>query len=454
MSLVHIIKNIYMERREKMKRKKMFILLAALTVLAVGCGAESGDGTVEETLTGTSEDEDSPEALAADYVEEEKPAEAGNEGGVEDTAEEDVGTLDNPVDAYSDILDRFYYQILGGWNQTEDISYMFSWDYTSVHSLSDAGYMLTDLNGDGMEELLVSPAVDAADGLIYDLYACVNGEVVHAASSGERYRYNYCKDGTIYYEGSSGAGNSTFAGNEVTEDGTLRLKEVVRYDESQDKEKPWFYSTDSLCYDGKNGFDYSRMSGISEEEAQGIIDSYEVSPLELTLFDGYTPKEDMPMDMSLRAAYQSAIGSETDLFFECDDYDGDGTKEAFGVTGVDTSYDIEDFRLYYIAPDGQVSCEATLDMLYGFGGMEPAGVIDTGSAKFIVFGGACGQETWLYGIRDGKVYQPEVSGQHSDFIQRDGEYFAMPHEGGEGFYMIFFDFDPVTGEFVEREAEQ
>lgn len=95
-----------------MKRKKLFILLAVLTVLAAGCGAESGDGETKGNVTDTSANEDLPEAPAADYVEEEKTAEAGNEGGVEDTAEEDAGTLDNPVDAYSDILDRFYYQIL------------------------------------------------------------------------------------------------------------------------------------------------------------------------------------------------------------------------------------------------------------------------------------------------------------------------------------------------------
>ena len=63
-------------------------------------------------------------------------------------------------------------------------------------------------------------------------------------------------------------------------------------------------------------------------------------------------------------------------------------------------------------------------------------------------------ETWLYGVRDGKAYQPEVSGQHADFMKtEDGQFIAQPHEGGEGYYIIYYDYDPGTGEFVPAGGE-
>lgn len=310
------------------------------------------------------------------------------------------------------------------------------------------------MNGDGMPELLVSTVTDAVDGLIYDLYTCVDGEAVHVASSGERYRYCLNEDNAVSYWGSSGASNSTFATYTIDAgDGSLKMEEVVRYDENQDKGAPWFYSVED-CYDRTNGFDFSRMDSISEEEARGIIDGYKAVPLELTLFSSYVPHGDRPASDSLRAAFRSAIGPETELDFVCDDFDGDGTEEAFGITGEDDGYDIHGLRLYFITPDGQASCIGTLDILFGYGGMQPSSVMDTGSAKFLTLGGADGQETWLYGVRAGEAYQPEVSGKHAEFrMTEDGEFFAQPHEGGEGYYMTFFGFDPATGEFIEKTAE-
>lgn len=434
-----------------MRKKKIVILavaMAALTVMGTGCGNADKDGDMggntrtEEVSTDSSE-ADSMEASPV-------PAEEGTKE-AEGMEENDP---DDPLSAYYDVLDMFYYKILNGWEHTEDVSYMFYWDYTYVHSLSDAGYMLTDMNGDGMPELLVSTVTDAADGLIYDLYTCVDGEAVHAASSGERYQYCLNEDNAIFYWASSGASNNTFAVCDIdAADGSVKMEEVVRYDAFYSKENPWFYSVED-CYDKSSGFDFSRMDSISEEEAKRIIDGYKAVPLELTLFSSYSPHGEMPARDSLRMAFRSAIGSEAELDFVCDDFDGDGTEEAFGITGEDDGLDIHDFKLYFITPDGQASCIGTLDILFGFGGMQPSYVMDTGSARFLSFGGADGQETWLYGVRDGMAYQPEVSGKHAEFrMTEDGKFFAQPHEGGEGYYRTFFEFDPTTGEFIEKEDE-
>ncbi|MCM1258600.1 MAG: hypothetical protein NC307_12190 [Roseburia sp.] len=431
---------------KKMRKKKIYIMavaMAVLTVLGAGCGnADRPDGDKGENgeiSTRSSEAEPSP-----------VPAEEGTK-----EAESMEGNdPEDPLSAYYDVLDMFYYKTLNGWERTEDVSYMFYWDYTYVHSLSDAGYMLTDMNGDGVPELLVSTVTDAADGLIYDLYTCVDGKAVHAASSGERFRYSLNEENAIFYWASSGASNSTFAACNIdADDGSVRMEEVVRYDASHDKENPWFYGTEG-CYDKTNGFDFSHMESISEEDARRITDGYKAAPLELTLFSSYSPHGEMPASDSLRIIFRSAIGSEAELDFVCADFDGDGAEEAFGITGEDDGLDIHDLKLYFIPPDGQASCIGTLDILFGYGGMQPSRVMDTGSARFLSFGGADGQETWLYGVRDGEAYQPEVSGKHAEFrMTEDGRFFAQPHEGGEGYYMTFFEFDPATGEFIEKKDE-
>lgn len=272
-----------------MRRKKKYVLavaMAALTVLGVGCGnADKPDEIVQKPQK---TEETSVGSGVADALEA-SPVPTGDDTGEAEGIDEK--NSDDPLNAYYEVLDMFYYKILNGWDQTEDVSYMFYWDYTYVHSLSDAGYMLTDMNGDGMPELLVSTVTDAADGLIYDLYSCVDGEVVHVASSGERYQY-YLNDGnTIYYEASSGASNSTFAGYNIdSSDGSLKMEEVVMYDESQNKDNPWFYSAED-CYDKTSEFDCGRMDIISEEEAQEIIGSYKAVALDLTLFSSYFPQE-------------------------------------------------------------------------------------------------------------------------------------------------------------------
>lgn len=78
----------------------------------------------------------------------------------------------------------------------ERISYL--WYFYPVQSLSDAGYMLIDLNDDSVLELITSIALLAEEGgfagLIYDLYTIMDGKVIWLASSDERDRYYLCAD--------------------------------------------------------------------------------------------------------------------------------------------------------------------------------------------------------------------------------------------------------------------
>lgn len=430
--------------------RKMHMFLAAATFAAVfsGCGEISGgDGKkTDDSLTETAE-------AVPQIMEETQEAPASNAEETESTATEEADSTD-PADAYREILDMFYYKISGGWDSTEDVSYLFYFDYTMPATPADAGYTMMDLDGNGVPELLISTVEAAKEGMIYDLYAIADGSVVHAATGGERYCYYLCEDNTIYHWGSSGASNSREISYTIDPDtGLLSAKETVVFDESENKSSPWFYGTGE-CYSRENGADFIRMTNITEEEAKETVDGYKkIIPIELMTFDKYLPQEPVPDEIRLRQAFRTAAGSEPELYFVCDDFDGNGSMEAFGMTGTDDGIDLSDVTIYYVGPGGAVSDIDTFPVIYAYGGISPGMTMDltmdAGNAKFLKIGGADGQETWLYGVRNGEAYQPEVSGKYADFRKtEDGQFIAQPHEGGEGYYAIRYNYDSATGEFV------
>jgi hypothetical protein len=359
---------------------------------------------------------------------------------------------------YSDILDMFYYKISNGWNGYEEVSYLFNWPYTEVKTLSDAGYTFIDLDNDGVLELLVTSVEAAVEGMIYDLYTFKNGTIIHLATSGERYRYYLCDDNTIYYEGSGGAMLSSFKKYMIDDNkDSLRLEEIVLYDGYADEKNPWYYGKED-CEDEINGYNVEFMKHITEIEALNIINGYQTTDFQLNLFDSYSPHGVEPVDYALKNNFELAVDLENIIYFICDDFDGNGTLEGFGITGDNDEYgyNLENVKIYHIENGGLVSCIDEIECLYGYGSdyfnmeyMRDYIIINADNAKFFVLGGIDGQETWLYGIKDNKAYQPQISGQYASFDKIDnGLYCGKPHEGGEGYYQHYYEYDSNSGEFI------
>ncbi len=150
------------------------------------------------------------------------------------------------------------------------------------------GYLLRDLNGDGIDELIFGAnGPESCDGTIYDIYTIKDGGIVSTVIAWDREQYYLCKNGAIAYESDGGAGSFSYSyydyiGQVLRDDLSVGLRERVLYDGIRDMNNPWFHS-------GAGIVDFDAATPITEEEANTIMDSYEYERLVFTPFgDGAT----------------------------------------------------------------------------------------------------------------------------------------------------------------------
>lgn len=176
------------------------------------------------------------------------------------------------------------------------------------------------------------------------------------------------------------------------------------------------------------------------------------------------------MGTSPKAAWDSYLRSsgENPIYFLPGDYDGDGTQEAYGITGelFDDGY-TNDVKIYFISSAGKISC--VKDSAYGGGALfgklrnsenldsDPESVfLNCGSQKFIIWeidGGGSSSVSVILGARNGAAYQPKASGNYMWFHKNaDGTYTGTKSDFSNGYHDYIdktFTFDAATGEFEE-----
>lgn len=212
-------------------------------------------------------------------------------------------TVEERKNPYDEILAMYYTGISEkwkdcdgkGWNVVGDpdnVCYMFSL-YESERTLSEIGYALLDINGDGQPELFVSPMYMAESGGIYDMYTIIDGEIIHVISAGERDRYNLAEDYSFNNHGSGGALSSSDSNYKLDSNGELRVVQAVIYDGWRDSDNPWFYTTADYFNRETHEINYDVLTSISEAEAKSVRDSFpESMALELIPFAEYVSSED------------------------------------------------------------------------------------------------------------------------------------------------------------------
>lgn len=180
-----------------------------------------------------------------------------------DLAQGDTGE----EDPYHGLILMYTAGLEQGWGPGDFASHNMSY-MAGLETAAGLGYTKTDLDGNGVEELIV-----ANGRVVYDLYTVRDEEVILLLSGGERDSYSLTADNIIINNGSNSA-YSGFTEFFRLQDDHLEPIQFVGFDAQWNEAEPWFKSAGwAMPEDG---------TPISEEEALAIIASYPAVELELT----------------------------------------------------------------------------------------------------------------------------------------------------------------------------
>ncbi len=196
------------------------------------------------------------------------------EGVTETTAP--VDTIKSDENSYKEILDKYYVAMSEKWD-AESVT-ASSINYMCVYAgegdyLADTGYYITDIDGNGISELIIGFTSDNPDvkNMVFEVYTLVDGSPESILTGWERNRYYLRSDNKFANESSSGAAYSDWYVLQIAQDGmTIDVVEGLRTDlpDADDYSVMKWYTTTDMDYDWTNDTE------VSEDEARQIIQQY------------------------------------------------------------------------------------------------------------------------------------------------------------------------------------
>ena len=269
--------------RRKFRKKSVVLITTFILALSLsGCGSNKKDKKIAFNGSEDNTSAESTEDTTENTVE--NTAEKNN------TAEEDKSELDYEV-VYAPVKDEVLDLIINGYDYEKDYVYPSSGIMESVmyrtktDLLNNIGYVIEDINGDGIPELLIGEDMvgyydDITDeSYIYNGYTYKDGEIVCFLEGWARSSYRWMGNGNFFYTGSSRAMSSMFGQCCLNADGTeLEWVDFYYSDEVGDGSIGFYHNTSGMV-----DASASERLDLSDEDFWGLMDNYKCGLLDWNL---------------------------------------------------------------------------------------------------------------------------------------------------------------------------
>ena len=297
----------------------------------------------------------------------------------------------------------------------------------------NVGYLLMDVNGDGILELLIGENINyETDDLgqrcyVYSCYTIKDEKPVAAFMGMTRSSFEWIGDGQFYYLGSGGAYDTLFGLAHLSDDGANLVWEDFYFTAAnEDMDGVCIYHNTEGVYDA----DKSEKLDISEEEFSEIVDeAYKQVLLTWNPINQYTGNEKSDLSgenaagLTKEEMAEIAEGLGNVCVSEYRDFDQDGMYEEFVATGEPDEmggYLVD--AVWFIGSDGtttKVGTDFKGLSLYESQNGYFMDYSEEGKGFFYADCGGYGSGwlTFVFGVKDGKPYELDISMKIQGFYQ-------------------------------------